>query len=226
MRARGRALLAETVTLAETGIRAAGACLPASVVGACRLASVAALAAGAAGVSGCASTLQDQPVAPSILQPLVTQRFPVYWLGGSFAGLDITRVGRDPSGSYEIQYGNCTVGGESTCVTPLELVTSPDNSFLPGGGAARRPVRLRGVRALAMEGGQALTVATGPVVVDLYAETPALAARAAAAMVAIGAPGAPGAPLPQPLPATGYGARPLPSQQPVPAPMGGVSALR
>ncbi len=216
MRARGR-VLAETVTLAEAGIRAAGAC---------RLASVAAALAVAAGVSGCANTLQDQPVAPSILEPLVTQRFPVYWLGGSFAGLGITRVGRDPSGSYEIQYGNCTTGGESTCVAPLQLVTSPDNSFLPGGDAPQRSVRLRGVQALAREGGEALTVATGPVVVDLYADTPALAARAAAAMVAIDAPGAPGAPLPRALPDTGYGARPLPSQQPVPAPMGGASALR
>jgi hypothetical protein len=210
VRTRGR-LLAETVTRA---------------VGACRLVSVAALAAGTAGVSGCANTLQDQPVAPSILEPLVTQRFPVYWLGGSFAGLSITRVGRDPSGAYEIQYGNCTAGGESTCVAPLQLVTSPDNSFLPGGGAPRQSVRLRGVRALVTEGGEALTVATGPVVVDLYADSPALATRAAAAMVAIDAPGAPGAPLPQPLPDTGYGARPLPSQQPVPAPMGGASALR
>ncbi len=191
-----------------------------------RRALLAAVLAAAAGVSGCANTLQDQPVAPSMLEPLVTQRFPVYWLGGSFAGLGITRVGRDPSGAYEIQYGNCTVGGESTCVAPLQLVTSPDNSFLPGGGVPRRSVRLRGVRALATEGGEALTVATGPVVVDLYADTPALAARAAAAMVAIGAPGAPGAPLPRPLPDTGYGARPLPSQQPVPAPMGGASALR
>jgi hypothetical protein len=178
----------------------------------------------AAWASGCGDTLQDQPVAPGILEPLVVQRFPVYWLGGSFHGLPLIRVGRDPSGAYEIQYGNCVVGGESSCVTPLDVVTSPDNSFLPGGGAPRRPVRVRGVPAMAGAGGATLVVATGSVVVDLYANTPALAAQAAAAMVALGGPGAPGEPLPKPLPDTGFAERPLPSQQPAPAPMGASEA--
>jgi hypothetical protein len=181
----------------------------------------------AVGVVACGNTLQDQPVAPSVLEPLVTQeQFPVYWLGGTFAGLGITRVARDPSGAYEIQYGNCTVGGENTCVTPLEVVTSPDNSFLPGGEAPRQGVPVRGVRAISARGGRTLVVAAGRVVVDLYADSPALARAAAAGVVAIGAPDTPGAPLPRPLPNTGYGEKPLPTQQPTPAPMGWASALR
>jgi len=181
----------------------------------------------ALGVGACGNTLQDEPVAPSILEPLVTQqRSPVYWLGGTFQGLGITHVARDASGAWEIQYGNCTVGGENACVTPLEVVTSPDNSFLPGGDAPRRPVPVRGVRGLSSRGGETLVVATGGVVVDIYAERPALARAAAEAMVTIGTPEAPGAPLPRPLPDTGFAEQPLPSQQPAAAPMGWASVLR
>ena len=179
------------------------------------------LVLGALGLSACANTVQDQPTPPSALEALVTQEaFPVYWLGGTFHGLPVTHVGRDPSGSYEIQYGNCLVGGESVCVTPLQIVTSPDNSFLPGGGAAQSAVRVRGVRASSALGGKALALPTGGVVVDLYANSPTLAHAAAEAMVRIDTPSLPGAPLPRPLPNTGYGERPLPSQRPAIAPAG------
>jgi hypothetical protein len=182
---------------------------------------------GALGLGACANTLQNQPVAPSFLEPLVAQEeFPVYWLGGVFHRLGITRVSRDLSGAYEIQYGNCSLGGENTCVTPLQVVTSPDNSFLPGGAAPRRPVLLRGVRGLSLQGGSTLVVPTGGVVVDLYADNPALARAAAEAMVRIAAPDLPGAPLPRPLPNTGFGERPLLAQQPPRAPSGWASALR
>ncbi len=179
------------------------------------------LALGAIGLSACADTLQDQPTAPNILEGLVMQEaFPVYWLGGDFHGLAITHVGRDPSGAYEIQYGNCVVGGQSVCVTPLEIVTSPDSGFMPGGGATHSAVLVRGVRGGSAVGGRALTLRTGGVVVDLYAHSPALARAAAEGMVAINAAGLPGAPLPSPLPNTGYGEQPLPSQQPAIAPAG------
>ncbi len=189
------------------------------------------LVLGAFGLSACANTIQDQPTPSSALESLVIQEdFPVYWLGGTFQGLPITNVGSDPSGAYEIQYGNCLVGGESVCVTPLQIVTSPDNSFLPGGGAAQSAVLIRGVRGRSALGGRALSLATGGVVVDLYANRPALARAAAEAMVSINAPAGggtplsrsdlPGAPLAPPLPDTGYGERPLPSQQPAIAPAG------
>jgi hypothetical protein len=187
---------------------------------ACRpLALAALLLPCALGLGACANTLQDQPVAPSILEPLVMQEaFPVYWLGGTFHRLAITRVGRDPSGAYEIQYGDCTLGGENVCVTPLQIVTSPDNSFLPGGATAQSTVLIRGVRGRSVDRGRALVLATGGVVVDLHADSAALARAAAEAMVAINAAGLPGAPLAPPLPNTGYGERPLPSQQPPIAP--------
>ncbi len=181
----------------------------------------------ALGASACGNTLQDRPPAPGILEPLVAQeQFPVYWLGGTFRGLGITHVARNPGGAYEIQYGNCTLGGENVCVTPLEVVTSPDNSFLPGGGAPQRQVPVRGVHGVSARGGRTLVVATGSVVVDIYANSPALARAAAAAVVAIGTPDTPGTPLPKPLPDTGFAERPLPSQQPAAAPAGWTSVLR
>jgi hypothetical protein len=176
---------------------------------------------GALGVGACANTIQDQPTPPSALESLVIQEdFPVYWLGGTFQGLPITNVGRDPSGAYEIQYGNCLLGGETVCVTPLQIVTSPDNSFLPGGDAAQSTVLIRGIHGRSALGGKTLALATGGVVVDLYANRPALARAAAEAMVRINAPSLPGAPLTPPLPNTGYGEQPLPSQQPAIAPAG------
>ncbi len=176
---------------------------------------------GVLGLSACANTVQDRPTTPSVLESLVIQEaFPVYWLGGSFQGLPITHVGHDPSGAYEIQYGNCIVGGETVCVTPLQIVTSPDNSFLPGGGAKQSAVLIRGVRGRSDLGGKALALATGDVVVDLYADKPALARAAAEAMAMINAPSIPGAPLAPPQPNTGYGELPLPSQQPAIAPAG------
>lgn len=181
----------------------------------------------ALGLGACANTLQDQPVAPSFLEPLIAQEgFPVYWLGGVFQRLGITRVSRDPSGAYEIQYGNCTLGGENACATPVQIVTSPDNSFLPGGTAPQLPLLLRGVHVLSSQGGRTLVVATGGVVVDLYADSPTLAQAAAETMVRIASPDLPGAPLPRALPNTGYGNKPLPSQQPPLAPAGWAAALR
>lgn len=191
-----------------------------------QMAFVAAAATCAVGVGACGNTLQDQPVAPSVLEPAVRQdQYPVYWLGGTFQGLGLTRVAIDPSGAWEVQYGNCTVGGENTCVTPLRVVTSPDNSFIPGGEAPRREVPIRGVRAVAARGGRTLTVATGGVVLDIYADSPKLARAAAAAAVTIGAPDTPGAPLPRPQTNTGYGERPLPNQLPTAAPTGWAQVL-
>src|SRR6185312_1088200 len=117
-------------------------------------------------LSACANTLQDQPVQPSFLEPLVAQdEYPVYWLGASFRGLPIISVARDPGGAYTIKYGNCRQGGENVCVTPLEIVTSPDNSFRPGGSTPQRAIVVRGVRSVAARGGKTLVIPTGAVVV-------------------------------------------------------------
>ncbi len=172
----------------------------------------------ALGLGACGNTLQDQPIPHNELEDLLLAPYPVYWLGGSFHGLQITEAARDPSGSFIVQYGNCLEGGQSVCVTPLKIITSPDNSFVPGEGpaTARRNASLRGIGGYLAERGDAISIPTGPVVLDIYAHTPELARAAAATAVPINYPGAPGAKLASPLPNTGFGERPLPSQVPNP----------
>jgi hypothetical protein len=185
----------------------------ATLVTAALAAAVCALSLGA-----CGNTLQDQPIPHNSLESLLLAPYPIYWLGGSFHGLAITEASRDPSGAFTVQYGDCLEGGQSTCVPSLKVVTSPDNSFVPGAGSAtvRTSASLRGVGGFLAEHGDAISIPTGGVILDVYAHTPALARAAAATAVPINYPGAPDTRLAAPLPDTGYGERPLPSQVPNP----------
>jgi hypothetical protein len=176
---------------------------------------LAVLALSATVLGACGDTVQDQPIARSELERLVmSTEFPIYWLGGSFEGLAVTGTSHDPSGAFTLQYGDCTQGGQVTCVTPLQIVTSPDNSFRPGGTTPAAELHLRGLTATSAQSGNAITLATGGVIVDVYASSPKLARAAAQTMVPINRPALPGAPLPRSLPDTGFGAQPLPSQKP------------
>jgi hypothetical protein len=172
----------------------------------------------ALGASGCGNTLQDQPIPHNELESLILAPFPVYWLGGSFDGLQITEASRDPGGAFTVAYGNCLEGGQGTCVTPLTVITSPDNGFVPGEGPRARgaTVAIRGLDGYRAQSGDTLAIPTGSVVLDIYAHTPALARAAAAWAVPINRPGSPGEQLVAPAPNTGYGERPLPSQIPNP----------
>ena len=174
-------------------------------------------------LSGCGDAIQAQPLDEHDLAHAAAEPgFPVYWLGRSFEGLAISRFDRDPGGAYEAAYGNCLVGGQSTCETPLMVVTSPDNSFIPGG--VRRPrTIIRGRIALMSNGGRTLQLATGSVVISIFAQTPALAHMAGSLMNPVNQPGAPGAPLPAPVPNTHFdqvpiGEPPAPSGLPSPPP--------
>jgi hypothetical protein len=167
-------------------------------------------------LASCANTLQDEPTPRTALEPMVlNSRFPVYWVGEVFHRLAITEATHDPGGAYTIHYGDCVVGGQYTCVSPLTVVTSPDNAFVPGGLAAHHDIPLRGVRALAAIGGSTLEIATAGVVVSIDAENGPLARAAAQTMVPINELGVPGAPLPPRLPDTGFGSAPLAGQKPL-----------
>jgi hypothetical protein len=176
-------------------------------------------------LGSCANTLQDQPVGPAPLETvLVKSDFPVYWLGLEYQGMQITYVATDPSGAVTIRYGDCVLGGQYTCVTPVSIVTSPDNSFVPGGAAVTGSLKVRGASASVTQGGATLAIPTGGVVVSVYGRNPPLARAAATTMVPVNEVGLPRAPLPAPLPDTGFGRIPLPGQVPpgvsVPAPRG------
>ncbi len=165
-------------------------------------------------LGACGDTLQDQPIAHNILETVLVAPFPVYWLGGSFDGIAITEATRDPGGAFSIQYGDCLEGGQGVCVPPVRVVTSPDNSFLPGGSTPRSSASVRGVTAIVALRGTTIEIPTGPVVVDIHAKDPRLASAAAQSIVPINAIGSPGAPLPARQPDTGFAATPLPAQIP------------
>jgi hypothetical protein len=168
-------------------------------------------------LAGCGDTVHDHPIPHNILEGLLLAHTPVYWVGVSFKGFQVTGATHDPGGAFTVQYGDCLQGGQATCVTPLLVVSSPDNSFLPGAAGPHQSGSVRGVSALLARGGRTIELATGPVAVDIYAARDArLAAAAARHMVPINAPGAPGEALPPPQPDSGFARKPLPSQLPSP----------
>jgi hypothetical protein len=180
------------------------------------LAAACAVALSAGALCSCGGTLQDRPIPHNLLEYMIEAPFPVYWLGATFQGLAVSEVAHDPSDAWSVAYGDCLEGGEGACVPPLQIVTSPDNSFLPGGSTPARTGRIRGVHAVLTQGGRTIAIPTDGVVVDIYATTARLAAAAARTAVTINAAGAPGAPLPAALPNTGFGETPLSSQVPAP----------
>jgi hypothetical protein len=180
-----------------------------------------ALGLGCAPLAGCGETLQGHPVGEGTLQALVAvDRIPIYWLGQTFKGMSLTQVSEDYGGAYTMQYGNCAIGGQNTCVSPLQVVTSPEASFKPGSTNRTGTIAMRGRRALLLEGGRTLEIATGRVMVDIYAKTKELALAASATMVPINEPALPGSPLPAPAPGAQSPAEPLPGQLP-----GGISVV-
>jgi hypothetical protein len=167
------------------------------------------------GLGSCGDTLQDQPVGPTPLETVIVKsRFPVYWLGLDFQGMQITSVTIDPGGAVTIRYGDCVLGGQYTCVTPVSIVSSPDNSFIPGGTASTRSLLLRAARASSMQGGTTLAIPTGGVIVSVYARSPALAQATATMMTPVNKVGVPQEPLPAAVPDTGFDHIPLPSEVP------------
>jgi hypothetical protein len=178
-------------------------------------------------LTACGDTIQDQPISRGALEPMVLQHaYPVYWLGGEFHRLAITDAAHDPGGAYTIHYGDCTEGGQYTCVSPVSIVTSPDNSFVPSGTGDRVTVDLRGVPAKLAERGATIVIPTGGVIVSIYAPSAAEAHEAARTMVPINRLGVPDQTLPRPEPDTGYASEPLASQVPQAVRIPGVATPR
>ncbi len=166
-------------------------------------------------LGSCGNTIQDEPIGPKPLETVMVQsHFPVYWAGLKFAGLPISGVSIDPSEAVSIRYGDCVIGGQYTCVTPLSIVTSPDNSFLPGGATATSVTAVRNAKVSSSRAGRTLALATGVVVVSVYADRASLAREALSMMAPINEVGGPLEPLPAALPDTHFDKVPLPGQVP------------
>ena len=102
--------------------------------------SAALLALCALALGACANTLQDEPVAPSFLEPLVDAGGISRSTGSAapFGGCRSSTSGATPAGPTRSSTATAPQGGENVCVTPLQIVTSPDNSFRPGGSTPQR----------------------------------------------------------------------------------------
>jgi hypothetical protein len=184
-----------------------GVLLRAAILGGALIAC--ALALGACG----GNTLQDQPIGQAPLESVIVKsHFPVYWLGLSFRGMQITNVGIDPGEAVTIRYGDCVLGGQYTCVTPVSIVSSPDNSFIPGATATTQVLSLRGATASLAQDGATLAIPTGGVVVSVYARDARLARQAASTMAPLDEVGLPQGPLPAALPDSGFDRIPLSGQ--------------
>ncbi len=173
-----------------------------------RLLRVAAIAALAWLLAGCGDTLQLEPLRDRDLTDASQVSYIVYWAGRAFEGMPVSFAGRQTGGSVLVTYGNCVVGGQTTCMRALSIVTSDDNSFVPGALLTTTRRVIRGRVAVVAMGGRTLEIATGSVVVDITASTPVLALAAAMAMSPLNGssshPGAPYAPLPPALPPNGF----------------------
>lgn len=182
------------------------------------IALLGAILASTLALAGCGDTLQDKPVANLELEALLeVQRYPVYWLGSRFDGLQLASAAADPSGAYALQYGNCFVGGQQACLTPLEVITTPETSHLFGEDmVGAEKTSIRGARTLIVQHGQVLAVATGRVVVEVRARKRKLALAAAGEMTPINQLGEPGQTLPAVIPISGSERNALPEQRPHP----------
>lgn len=180
-----------------------------------RLALATITACCAALLSGCGDTIQDQPISNTTLEQLVAvEGFPVYWLGTRFRGMKLTSIAEDPGGAYTLQYGDCVGGGPTTCRTPIEVISSPDNAFLPSAGVRTSKTTIRGAHGILAQHGAVVELRTGPIVLDVRALKRPLALAAVNAIVPINAPGGPGQPLPAAVPDTGFGEHAMESQRP------------
>ncbi len=96
------------------------------------------------------------------------------------------------------------------------MVTSPDNSFLPGGSTPSATSDIRGVAAVVAQGGRTIEIPTGQVVVDIYAQRPPRGRGRRAGDGADQRDRRTAAQLPARLPDTGFAEQPLPVQMPSP----------
>lgn len=106
---------------------------------------------------------QVQEDIPGRLETLAaTIEHPVYFLGRSYEGTDLTDVGYD--GSFI--YGTCEIEPESGCAPPASVQTRPVSSFGPAVSGCERLPDIRGVPAASWGGG--LVVFTADSIVQIF----------------------------------------------------------
>jgi hypothetical protein len=150
------------------------------------------LAAAGCGASGASRV---DPGAPprgeiSLAQVREFDDFPLLYAGEHVDGLQLVAIlRRDDSAEYvSFVYGDCEPADEQGCAPPAEVQVWPACArsldrcgSSPDGPTAERTV-VRGVPAVALDGGSQLELQSGRSTVVVFAETPARAARVARAL--------------------------------------------
>lgn len=114
----------------------------------------------------------------------------IYWVGRRFEGIPLTAADRpkdyDRSLGIRLYYGDCLgrrrLFASGGCTLPLEINTV---HYFPHSNDALGPrvmTRIRGVPAVIYDQGRSIEVYTGPLAIDVFADTPARALRAARAL--------------------------------------------
>jgi hypothetical protein len=148
-------------------------------------------------LAGCGAEQSD--VAEELERVKRSSMGPVYWLGSSFEGLELTDIEEGPRGPFFV-YGECKgeqSGDSFRCTGPQvrvyhEPIVNPDR--YPEHFSCTR-MTIRGVPAAKFSGFQ---IYTGELLIKVDAPTPAQVRRAAAALRTIDGSAGPGAPLPPP----------------------------
>jgi hypothetical protein len=155
--------------------------------------------------AGCGASRAD-PVTSTggrvtLEQARAFEDFPLLYAGEQVDGLPLaTIVRRNDTASYvSFVYGDCEPGApDQGCAPPAEVQVWPTcarslDLYRGGSGsAAVEHVTVRGVQAIALDGGAQLELETGRATVVVFARTPALAARVVLELRPVGAGGARG----------------------------------
>jgi hypothetical protein len=124
-------------------------------------------------------------------------RYELYYLGRSFAGLPLT-----DAGAGEFIYGDCDPGDDEGCAPPIEIQNYSAcernlSSYTGQGSGPEKRLRVRGVPAAVFEDGGRIEVYTGRTTVVIFSDEATL--RAAEALRPIRGKG-PTVKLPPPAP--------------------------
>jgi hypothetical protein len=159
--------------------------------------AAAALLLAAMALSGC-GTARPGPVRYHEL--ISAQTFPyfrVYWVGTNFGGLPLSAVdgmnGYIASVGDSVYYGNCVqskgIFGGGSCVLPLQVTTVVYHRHSNEPLGAQHNLLIRGVPAVAYDGGRNIELYSGHVAIDVFSDTFEHALRASQELYPVNAPG-------------------------------------
>jgi hypothetical protein len=177
--------------------------------------AAAALVFAVAALSGCGTARPGLVRYHELISAQTFPYFRVYWVGPSFGGLPLSAVdglnGYITSVGDSVYYGNCVqskgIFGGGSCLLPLQVTTVIYHRHSNKPLGLQHNLLIRGVPAVAYDGGRNIELYSGHVAIDVFSDTFEHALRASQELYPVNAPGSNATPLPLPLYCPGiYGA--------------------